>query len=161
MHMKKIFGLSLIVLLAVSVTACGGSKEEPVNDQSAEETVNDEPASEELSDEELIKALKNRLAGEWHYPGIDDERLIFNEDGTGTHDGIYGKQEFTYVISVEHLEYANNGSYLEYYLNMKYDTGEEEDIIFFFNEERETMGFHDSDNGGYNGVIGFEEWIKK
>ena len=37
-------------------------------------------------------------------------------------------------LAKKHLEYANNGSYLEYYLNMKYDTGEEEDIIFFFNE---------------------------
>ena len=157
--MKRIFTLLMIVLITLTVAGCGSSKkEEPT------ETNNDTPPVEETekepTDEEIINQLTETLVGEWHYPGIDDEKLIFNADNTGKHDGVMSKQDFTYTVSVEHLEYANNGSYLEYYLNMKYDTGEEEDIIFFFNDERGTMGFHNSDNGGYGGVLGFEEWKK-
>ena len=162
--MKKLFELLIVILLAVSMTACGSSgKEEPApegNDIPVEETETGESETEEMSDEELIEVLKERLIGEWHYPGIDEERLIFNNDKTGTHDGIYAKQEFTYTVSIDHKEYGNGKPYINYMLHMKYDTGEEEDIIFFFNEERETMAFHNSEDGGYSGVLGFEEWIK-
>lgn len=44
---------------------------------------------------------------------------------------------------------------------MSYDTGETEDILFFFNDETGHLAFHNSENGGYNGVIDCAEWTRK
>ena len=106
-------------------------------------------------DAAAAEALKETILGDWVYPGggYELEHLTFNADGTGTYTGLEDRQySFTYDVMLDHRTYGNGEAYTENMLRMAYDTGETEDIIFFFNDSGQ-MVFHDSENGGYTGVM--------
>ncbi len=177
--MKKVFAMLIAAVLVLSLAACGDSDKGKSSDsgkdssaveatQKAEETeaateaVTEEPATEQVDDDTLIADRKKNLIGNWSYTGMEDYlKLVFNEDGTGSYHGIGGEDiTFTYQIAVDHKEYGNGEPYVNTLLKMKYDTGETEDIIFWFNSETD-MAFHNSDDGGYSGVLSYNEWIKQ
>ncbi len=113
-------------------------------------------------DNALAEAEKAKLVGEWNLDGIDEIGLSFNEDGTGAYHFLTEKTiTFTYFVYVSHREYANGAPYDDYLLKMSYDNGEVEDILFFFNDETGHLAFHNSEHGGYNGVIDYAEWTRK
>lgn len=166
--MKKLIALLMTAVLALSLAACGGAGKNNTSEPDAGNTdvempQNDE-ATEEATEAELqddtamVEELQERLTGDWGFPGngTDDdiEHLTFNEDGTGSYASIAsGKNySFTYTIHIDHRTYNNGEAYVEYMLNMAYDNGETEDFIFFFNDNGQ-MAFHNSEDGGYFGVM--------
>ena len=155
--------------MILSLAACGGSDkssttepetsntstEAPQSDRETEEAT-DALTEEPLDDDAAIETLKETIVGDWGFPGDgsfeDIEHLTFREDGTGTYKGPDKNYTFTYVIHVDHRTYNNGAAYVENMLKMSYSTGETEDIIFFFTEQGK-LAFHNSENGGYNGVM--------
>ena len=173
--MKKLIALLITAALTLSFAACGGpgknapsepnaedtAAEAPQGDEGTEEAA-EAPADEPQDDAALAEAEKAKLIGEWNMSGVDDILLTFNEDGTGAYKFLTEKNiTFTYLVSVSHKEYGNGEPYDDYLLNLSYDTGDVEDIIFFFNDETGNLVFHNSDNGGYSGVIDYNEWTRK
>ncbi len=168
--MKKQFAFLIaaaLILSIVSFAACGKTGDsvngtEPTEEETLSAEENDAgteaPEATEADDSALIDELKEKVVGEWGFPGdgkeTDLERLTFNADGTGEYISLPSNRtlSFSYAISIDHRTYNNGEAYTENMLHMSYDTGESEDIIFFFNENGQ-MAFHDSDNGGYNGVM--------
>ena len=67
---------------------------------------------------------------------------------------------FTFLVSVSHKTFNNGAPYDDYMLKLSYDTGDVENVIFFFNDDTGNLVFHNSDNGGYCGVIDYDEWTK-
>lgn len=176
--MKKLFALLCAAALAVSLAACGGSGKDDtaqsanetsaaVTTQTAEttEAVTEAPAETEAPTEEdprMVVIKKEELVGDWTVTGMEEfEHLTINEDGTGTYKGINEKDlSFTYELSPE-LKHFNNGEeYINNMLKVKYDNGESEDIIIFFTDQGK-LAFHNSDNGGYSGVMNYiDAWTK-
>ena len=170
--MKKILALLIVLKLIVSLAACGNSGKGDVKETSAAEATQkveetaaeietEAPATEQPDDDTVIAEQMAKLIGSWTYPGMDDyERLTFNDDGTGTYKGINDKDlSFNYTVSVDHKEYGNGEKYINTMLKMDYSTGETEDIIFWFNSDTE-MAFHNSEDGGYSGVLNFAEYTR-
>ncbi len=173
--MKKLFALIITAALILSFAACGGSGKNDPSEPDAKDTdaqvsqseagtedAAGEPSAEQPDDYALIEAEKAKLTGKWTMNGVEEISLVFNEDGTGRYTFMSDKNiGFTYVVSVSHETYGNGAAYNDFLLNMTYETGEVEDIIFFFNEETGNLAFHNSENGGYSGVIDYAEWTRK
>ena len=163
--MKKFFAVLIAGLLVLSLAACGnsgGDTGETTADAIETEAVTEAPETEQPDDTALAEAEKEKLIGSWSFPGLEGvETLTFNEDGTGTYDNMDGNHiQFNYLVTVDHQTYNNGEAYINYMLNMDYDTGESEDIIFFYTDENH-LAFHNSENGGYSGVMNFAEWEKQ
>ena len=165
--MKKLLALLLAAVLAVSFAACGkkeaGKQETAVEPETVyEATAPEEEAGAPLDDAALIAKTVEQLLGVWTVASVDQERLTFNADGTGTYVGILDKDlAFTYTVSVAHKAYANGEEYVETMLNINYDTGESEEITATITEENGLkMVFH-LDGSGYSGVMNYiDAWIK-
>lgn len=170
--MKKILAFLLAAMLTFSLAACGSArKDKPAETRDEQPAAAPQPVEEpeetpeadpETDDDALVEELKNILVGEWYVAILDLEQLTFREDGTGHYVGINDKDlSFTYRVYVDHMTYGNGVPYINNMLEIHYDTGETELIIFFFNEQGQ-MGFHNSDDGGYSGVINYiDVWTKK
>ena len=128
----------------------------------------DEPteaeATEEADDETLTKETMAKLVGDWTYTGMEDYvKLTFNEDGTGSYEGIdVTGLTFTYELTMEHKEFNNGEPYVDKTLKMNYSTGESEEIVIRFLEEgQETMTFSTTEGGGYTGIVTYYGgWIR-
>lgn len=177
--MKRALTFFAATILILSFAACGNAETnkptESSNDKSEVTTQKYEEteattvapteiaATTEADDSSLIEAAKKQLTGSWNYPGVDEELLTFNEDGTGTYTGIGGKDySFSYNVSVIRDTYNNGTEYTNNLMSITYNTGETEDITFEFREDSdEKMIFHNSDySSGYSGIITFDEWTK-
>lgn len=177
--MKRALTFFAATILRLSFAACGNAETnkptESSNDKSEVTTQKYEEteattvapteiaATTEADDSSLIEAAKKQLTGSWNYPGVDEELLTFNEDGTGTYTGIGGKDySFSYNVSVLRDTYNNGTEYTNNLMSVTYNTGETEDITFEFREDPdEKMIFHNSDyTSGYSGIITFDEWTK-
>ena len=174
--MKRLFAILIVTALLLSLAACGGSgtNSRPEPDMSggaaapvpqADEgpgAASAEETPEPPDDDALAEAEKAKLIGEWTMEGVNEIALTFREDGTGAYRFLSEKTvAFTYLVTVSHREFANGAPYDVFLLKMSYDTGETEDILFFFNDETGHLAFHNSENGGYNGVIDYAEWTRK
>ena len=175
--MKKVFALFIALFCILSLAACGNSGKnnspEPGTDDTASvsaqelqtDAATDAPTDEAQDDDAAVEALKEQIVGVWGFPGDggeDAERLTFNADGTGEYQTLNDKRmSFTYEIYIDHRTYNNGAPYTENMFHMEYDTGETEDFIFFFTEAGK-LAFHNSDNGGYNGVLDyFDNYTKE
>lgn len=177
--MKKLFVFLIAAALVFSLAACAGSGTDAKADggsgvtteaatQAEEATEADiaepeEPEETEADYDAMIEAGREQLIGSWTYDGVDDERLTFSEDGTGSYKGIFDKDcTFTYTVSLFRDSYANGREYAVLLLSVAYSTGESEDITFEFRDEpAEKMVFHNSDyTSGYSGVINFDEYVR-
>ncbi|MEE0855951.1 MAG: hypothetical protein U0L58_01470 [Ruminococcus sp.] len=178
--MKRALTFFAATILILSFAACGNAETnkptESSNDkanvtttQNNEQTVpstaaiTETPTTEAADDSTLIEAAKKQLTGSWNYPGVDEELLTFNEDGTGTYTGIGGKDySFSYNVSVIRDTYNNGTEYTNNLMSVTYNTGETEYITFEFRKDaEEKMIFHNSDySSGYSGIITFDEWTK-
>ena len=177
--MKRALTFFAATILRLSFAACGNAETnkptESSNDKSEVTTQKYEEteattvapteiaATTEADDSSLIEAAKKQLTGSWNYPGVDEELLTFNEDGTGTYTGIGGKDySFSYNVSVLRDTYNNGTEYTNNLMSVTYNTGETEDITFEFRKDaEEKMIFHNSDyTSGYSGIITFDEWTK-
>ncbi len=177
--MKRALTFFAATILILSFVACGNAETnkptESSNDKSEVTTQKYEEtkattvapteiaATTEADDSSLIEAAKKQLTGSWNYPGVDEELLTFNEDGTGTYTGIGGKDySFSYNVSVIRDTYNNGTEYTNNLMSVTYNTGETEDITFEFRKDaEEKMIFHNSDySSGYSGIITFDEWTK-
>lgn len=177
----------MALTLILSLAACGGcssEKKSESNSASAVETAqateqseqgdsvagtwaNDDESGETITfndDETLTKETMAKLVGDWTYTGMEDYvKLTFNEDGTGSYDGIdVTGLSFTYELTMEHKEYGNGEPYIDQTLKVNYSTGESEEIVIGFLEEgQEKLTFHTTEGGGYNGVItDYGAWIR-
>ena len=166
--MKKLFALLLASVMLITLAACSdsgksgesdpvteNSSTEPSQSEKQTESTTEESTTEQQGDDAVVKELKNRLCGDWRFPaeGVEMEHLKFNADGTGTYKGLEDRNyTFTYVVHLDHRTYGNGEPYVENMLKMTYDNGETEDIIFFFNDNGQ-MAFHNSEDGGYTGVM--------
>ena len=173
--MKKLFAILLVTASLLSLAACGGSDNssqgkpdmsstaaEAPQSEAEPEAVPAEETPEPLDDEALAEAEKAKLIGDWTMNGVEEIGLTFNEDGTGVYHFLNEKIiTFTYLVCVSHREYNIGAPYDDYLLKMNYDTGEVEDIIFFFNDETGHLAFHNSEHGGYGGVLDYNEWTRK
>lgn len=168
--MKKVFALCIALVLILSAAACGNSGKtdvtEPAADDTAAQAVSDaeaEDATEPQDDAAAAAALQEQIVGTWGFPGDggeDAERLVFNADGTGDYQSLDKHYTFTYVIYIDHRAYANGAPYTENMFTVTFDTGDVEDIIFFFTESGK-LAFHNSDDGGYFGMFdNFGEYTK-
>lgn len=175
--MKNLIALLIAVILILSLAACGnsdkgGSSEKDKSEATAaatekvEETEAPTEAATEApepteEDPNMVVIQQDELIGSWTFPGMEGyEELTFNEDGTGSYKGINDKDlTFTYTLAPVTKQFANGADYIDNMLSMAYSTGETEDIIVFFNDEHH-LCFHNSENGGYNGVISYPEWVK-
>lgn len=160
--MKKIITLLIAAALMLSLTACGDSGSE------GKEKVSNSnlPAvsSEEDGDSSLIKASQAKLIGTWTISGVDMEQLTFNEDGTGTYEGIFDKKcTLTYTVSTYHQVYNNGDEKVVALMSVSFSTGEAEDITFEFRGDADDkLVFHNSDyTSGYHGYINFDEYERK
>ena len=174
--MKKVLAILIAVMLILSLAACGNSgtdtKSESTESPSVEATqaeeetepVTEAPASTEANDDALIEETTAKLVGDWTYAGMEDfVRLTFNEDGTGSYNGLdVTDLTFTYVMSMEHKEYGNGEAYIDKTLTVTYNTGEAEEIVIdFLQEAQEQLTFHTTDGGGYSGIITYYGgWIR-
>ena len=177
--MKKVFALFIALGLILSFAACGNSGKnntpESGTDDTASESAQDVSTTDEATpastddaadDAAAVEALKEQIVGVWGFPGNggeDAERLTFHADGTGEYQTLNDKHiSFSYEIYIDHRTSYNNGvPYTENMFHMEYDTGETEDFIFFFTESGK-LAFHNSENGGYNGVIDyFDNYTKE
>ncbi len=178
--MKRALTFFAATILILSFAACGNAETnkptESSNDKSEVTTQKYEKteattvapteiaATKEADDPSLIEAAQKQLTGSWSYPGVDEELLTFNEDGTGTYTGIGGKDySFSYNVSVLRDTYNNGTEYTNNLMSVTYNTGETEDITFEFRKDaEEKMIFHNSDySSGYSGIITFDEWTRK
>lgn len=178
--MKRALTFFAATILILSFAACGNAETnkptESSNDKSEVTTQKYEEtkattvapteiaATTEADDSSLIEAAQKQLIGSWSYPGVDEELLTFNEDGTGTYTGIGGKDySFSYNVSVIRDTYNNGTEYTNNLMSVTYNTGETEDITFEFRKDaEEKMIFHNSDySSGYSGIITFDEWTRK
>jgi predicted small lipoprotein YifL len=162
--MKKLLTVLIMMLMVLSLAGCGSKKQEEVPvEQPTEVTEPEEPVEETVSDEDLAASLAADLVGTWNYSSIEQEKLVFNNDGTGTYNSINNDDlTFNYQVTVEHRTYANGDPYDSYILNMDYSNGEKEQNIFWFqNDEHNMFALHDYEDGGYNGVLQFNEYTKK
>ena len=129
---------------------------EPTQNGDITEDVTEAPSDEPQDDAAAVEALQKKIVGTWGFPGDggeNAERLTFNADGTGEYQSLGDKHyTFTYVIYIDHRTYANGAPYTENMFTITYDTGDVEDIIFFFTEAGK-LAFHNSENGGYSGMI--------
>ena len=183
--MKKIIVMLIALALVLSMAACGNSGK---NDASApdtnntsaapesteegteatetpEDTTEAESADTQAEDAAAVAELTDQIVGTWAFPGDGSpnaEVLTFNADGTGDYQSIGDKHyTFTYKIYIDHREYANGEPYTENMFTLTYDTGDVEDIIFFFTEAGK-LAFHNSENGGYSGMIdNFDVYTKQ
>lgn len=166
--MKKGIALFIALVFIVSLAACGKSGKndasapdadntvsEPAQDENTEEAT-DAPTDEPQDDAAAAEALQEQIVGTWGYPGDggeDAERLTFNADGTGEYQSLGDKHfSFTYVISIDHRTYSNGAPYTENLFTVTCETGEVEEIIFFFDDAGK-LAFHNGDGGGYNGLF--------
>ena len=110
-------------------------------------------STRDLSDAELAEAAKDSLIGTWSYVGMEEvERLIFDEDGTGTYMGLSDRNySFTYAVSIVHKEYNNGDPYIDTVLTISYNTGESEEIVIRFREDTQELTFSTADGGSYSG----------
>lgn len=175
--MKKMTAVLMAFVLILSLAACGESASDSKSESSAPaaETVlatqaetKEEPTeaeNTEVDDDTLIKETLAKLVGNWTYGGMEDYvTLTFNEDGTGSFDDIDTTGlTFTYTLTMEHKEFNNGEPYIEKTLKMTYSTGETEEIVIdFLQEGQEQLTFHNTEGGGYNGVItDYGAWIRK
>lgn len=173
--MKKLIAILTAAMMIISLAACSNSgkgNETVINDSSlaesskAEETTVQATTVEEttVADEtSFIEESKKQLIGSWTINGVDDESLIFNEDGTGSYKGIFDKDcSFTYTVSVFHEKFNNGEENLVALMSVSFDTGETEDITFEVRDESsEKLVFHNSDyTSGYSGVFNFDDYIR-
>ena len=164
--MKKIFALLIVTVLVLSLAACGNSSKDvtAAADAQVTQAIEETAAETEAPTENPKMAVigKDQLVGSWTYPGMEDfEKLTFNDDGTGTYVSLDGKDlTFIYAINPTTETYGNGEEYVDNHMIVEYDTGETEDIIIFFNED-DHLCFHNSENGGYNGVFSFPEWARE
>lgn len=169
--MKKAVLMILIIALLFSFAACSGKSTGKAGDTSVSAVPDIEISSEssletstEQNDEEVIKKQILKLTGEWNYAGEDVETLMFSDEGKGSYSNLNGEiYTFSYEVRVEHKEYNNGEPYINTVMKVNYDSGDSEEMIFFFNEEGEStvLAFHNLDDGGYNGFMTFPEWTKK
>lgn len=168
--MKKVFASLLALILVLSFAACGNSGKPDATEPDADETVSQpvpddqtEDATEPQDDAAAVADLQEQIVGTWGFPGDggeDAERLVFNADGTGDYQSLDKHFSFTYVIYIDHRTYANDAPYTENMFTVTSDTGDVEDIIFFFTESGR-LAFHNSDDGGYFGMFdNFGEYTK-
>ena len=156
--MKKIITLFIAAAMLLSLVACGSDDKEKVSDSNLTAVSNEEDA-----DTALIKASKKKLLGTWTVSGVDLEQLTFNEDGTGTYEGIFDKMcTFTYAVSTYHQVYNNGDEKVVALMSVNFSTGETEDITFEFRGDAdEKMVFHNSDyTSGYYGYFNFDEFVR-
>ena len=164
--MKKILALLIAAVLALSLAACGNSAKGDTASADAQATQAIEETAaetEEVTEENPKMAVigKDQLIGSWTYPGMDGyEDLTFNDDGTGSYVGLDGTDlTFTYAINPVTETYGNTEEYVDNHMIVDYSNGETEDIIIFFSEENH-LCFHNSENGGYNGILNYPEWTR-
>ena len=168
--MKKLFAFLTVTALLLSLAACGGAGKSDSSESDKKdnvtatqqnngetENVPDESTSGQPDIEAIAETAKAKLIGKYNMSGVDDISLVFNEDGTGEYKFLNEKRiTFTYLV------YAKEGMMDgDCMIKMTYDTDEVEDNIFFFNRDTGNLCFHNSENGGYNGVIEYSEWMKK
>lgn len=163
--MKKIIVMLIAVVLMLSLAACGNSSKgntassDAQSTQAVEETAAETEAPTE--NPKMVTITNEELTGSWTYSGLEDvEKLTFNNNGTGTYVSLDGKDlSFTYAINPTTETYGNGEEYVDNHMIVEYDTGESEDIIIFFSEDQH-LCFHNSENGGYSGVMNFAEWTR-
>ena len=158
--MRRLLTVLTIMLMVLSLSGCGNKKEE---EAPVEDVVTDEPAEEKVSDEDLAASLSADLVGTWNYSTIEQEKLVFNGDGTGTYNSINNDDlTFNYKVTIEHRAFANGDPYDCYILNMDFSNSEKEQNIFWFqNDEHSVFAMHNYENGGYSGVLQFNEYTKR
>ena len=177
--MKKIAALIIASAFILTLAACSSSgkgksseKEQSVTaaetTQKAQETTAAETTEAETlvpdtteADPNMVVIEKEQLIGDWAYPSLEDVvKLTFNANGTGSYTGLnHESLSFTYELTPE-LKHFNNGSeHINNVLKMSYANGEAEDIIIF-NMENGCLGTHNSEDGGYGGILEFSEWKK-
>ena len=157
--MKKIIMLLIAAALMLSLAACGSDEKGKFSDSDLTAV-----SSEEGADAALIRSSKAKLLGTWTVSGVDMEQLTFNEDGTGTYEGVFDKKwDFTYTVSTYHQKYNNGDEKVVALLSVSYKTGESEDITFEFRGDAdEKMVFHNSDyTSGYSGYFNFDEYVRQ
>ncbi len=162
--MKRLLTVFIMMLMILCLAGCGNKKEEEVPvEEPTQEVVVEEPVEETVSDEDLAASLSSDLVGTWNYSNIEQEKLVFNNDGTGTYNSINGDDlTFNYKVTIEHRTFANGDPYDSYILNMDFSNGEKEQNIFWFqNDEHNMFALHNYEDGGYNGVLQFNEYAKK
>lgn len=177
--------MALTLILSLAACGEGGSdKKSESNSSSAAEMaqateqseqgdsvvgtwINDDESGETITfndDETLTKETMAKLVGDWTYTGMEDYvKLTFNEDGTGSYEGIdVTGLTFTYELTMEHKEFNNGEPYIDKTLKVNYSTGESEEIVIRFLEDgQETMTFSTTEGGGYTGVITYYSgWIR-
>lgn len=156
--MKTLLKFTLLLLVIFMFAGCSGKKEEPVVEPEpvpeVTEDVVEEPVEEEKADPAKL------IIGSWKYPSIDDEVIVFNEDGTGHYKSVFEKEyDFNYHVEVETREYNNGEKYESWIMYVDFDNGVSEQNIFWFqDEENNKFALHDYEDGGYSGVFQFNEY---
>lgn len=169
--MKKLFAVLLAAALLFALAACSNAGAEPADTPDTAEpsaqvtlpqTETEAPAA--LTDDgKLVVDLKTQLIGDWGYSGYDGVRLTFRDNGTGSYLGLDGaERSFLYLLSVAHEAYNNGEEYVNYQMSLKYDNGASEDVIIDLRENDGTeLVLHNSEGGGYSGLIDFDVWGKE
>ena len=168
--MKKISALLIAAALVLSLAACSGAGKNAPSEPDTKNTVADAPQSDEetaeatdettagpLDDTARAEEGRSKLLGTWTMSGVDEISLAFNEDGTGAYKYLDLKT-ITFTYSVYITDALSDD---ECMIKVTYDTGDVEDFRFFFNRDTANLCFHNSEGGGYNGVIEYNEWTRK
>ena len=152
--MKKYLILLIAVMLILSSAACGGSEKKEETNAGETGSTYDTPVNEPTDDPDDIAAQGAKLIGTWSATDWPPVTLTFNDDGTGS---FTGQDESSCSFTYSQYDYHIFNSGDEYMIKVDYDTGESEDIIFWYNEDG-TLSFHNSEHGGYGGVMSFSSW---
>ncbi|MBO4360868.1 MAG: hypothetical protein J5822_08325 [Eubacteriaceae bacterium] len=156
--MKKYLILFIVTVLILSLAACGGkTKDDAKTDETGTAVGEPGPAADvQTDDPDDLAAQREKLIGEWYATDWPPVILTFGEDGSG----VFSRQEGgTCAFTFEMYDYHEFNSGDEYMMHISYETGEAEDIIFWFNDN-DTLGFHTSEHGGYCGVMYFSQWAR-
>ena len=155
--MKKILTLLTVTVLILSLAACGnnGKKEETPATETG--TSAGAPQTEPVDDPDDIASQGAKLIGNWYATDLPLVKLAFSKDGTGTFTNYDGS---TLSFNYSQYDYHVFNSGDEYMIKIDYETGESEDIIFWYNEDG-SLHFHNSDHGGYTGVMDFSGWQRE
>ena len=164
--MKKLLALLIVTALVLSLAACGDAGKNDPSEPDTKETFTDAPQSDEVTDEPTTEQPddtgraeegRSKILGTWTMNGVEEISLTFNEDGTGEYKYLDIKTvTFTYSVYITEALKSD-----ECMIKVTYDTGDVEEFRFFFHYETGHLCFHNSEGGGYHGVIDYEDWTKK
>lgn len=168
--MKKLFAVLLAAALLFTLAACSNAGAEPTDAPETTELPSEVTQAPEESeapaaltdDGKLVADTKTQLIGEWGSAGFDGVKLTFRDNGTGSYLGLDGaERSFLYLLSVAHEAYNNGEEYVNYQMSLKYDNGASEDVVIDIRDNNGAeLVLHNTDGGGYTGLIDFDVWTK-